>query len=190
MTLKILDLFCGMGGWSIPFIEDGDFVVGIDIVDVGYPGELILQDVRTLDGKRFRGFDLIIGSPPCEEFSVAKELQVLKGKPRNVERGLELVKHFFRIVDEAKPKFYAMENVYRLTKYWNVKPNWVFYISKGGKRGLWTNIPIGLAPEFRFHTRIYLKYGWKTRHERSKIPYPIARFIADQVKELIKNGVG
>jgi len=70
--LKVLDLFCGMGGWSIPFIEDGDFVVGVDIVNVGYPGNLILQDVRTIDGRRFRGFDLIIGSPPCAPFSHAR----------------------------------------------------------------------------------------------------------------------
>ena len=63
--LRVLDLFCGMGGWSIPFIEVGDEVVGIDIKNQGYPGELIIQDIKTLDGSLFRNFDLIIGSPPC-----------------------------------------------------------------------------------------------------------------------------
>ncbi len=39
-------MFCGLGGWSIPFIEDGDEVWGVDIKDYGYPGQLIKEDVR------------------------------------------------------------------------------------------------------------------------------------------------
>lgn len=42
--MKILDLFCGKGGWSIPFIEQyGDEVWGIDIQDLGYPGHVAGQ---------------------------------------------------------------------------------------------------------------------------------------------------
>jgi tRNA/tmRNA/rRNA uracil-C5-methylase (TrmA/RlmC/RlmD family) len=40
-----LDLFCGMGGWSIGFHREGYRCVGVDIVDVGYPYELVLSDV-------------------------------------------------------------------------------------------------------------------------------------------------
>mgnify|MGYP000147264852 CR=1 FL=1 len=184
--LKVLDLFCGAGGWSIPFIKDGDYVVGVDIRDVGYPGKLILKDVRELDGRQFRGFDLIIGSPPCEEFSIAKEFWVHKGRLRNIEKGLELVRHFYRIVEEAQPKFWAMENVWQLTKYWHEKPIWKFRISRRGIRALWGNIPIPLALDFQFRTRLCIDYGWEKRYLRAKIPYPIARFIADCVKNALR----
>jgi len=184
--LKVLDLFCGMGGWSIPFLEDGDFVVGVDIVNVGYPGNLILQDVRTLDGKRFRGFDLIIGSPPCSAFSHARhKSKHIHGREPCFEEGIELVNEFWRIVEEAKPAFYAMENIKALTKWYNKPYQWEFYISKGGKRCIWTNIPLpALIPDFRFKHKVRDIPGWnKTRPLRSLIPYPIARFVADCVKQ-------
>ena len=180
-------MFCGMGGWSIPFIEDGDKVVGIDIADNGYPrapnARLILRDIRDVDGKDFAGYDFIVGSPPCEEFSIAKELQVLRGRERNVQKGLELVRHFLRIVEEAQPRYWVMENVSMLEWWFPLKPIWRFKISIGGRRTLWGNLPIGLAPEFTFHRDVYLKYGGKTSAQRAKIPYPIARFIADCTKQ-------
>jgi len=181
--MKILDLFCGRGGWSVPFIEYGDDVLGVDIKNSSYPGQLILQDVRTLDGTRFRGFDLIIGSPPCEDFSNARyKSRHVHGKNPNPMKGLELINEFWRIVKEANPKFYAMENIKALTKYFKIKPNWHFMISKGGKRCLWTNIPLPLTNELRFSHKIRDIPGWdKTRWQRSYIPYPIAKYIADSV---------
>jgi len=181
--MKILDLFCGRGGWSVPFIEYGDDVLGVDIKNSSYPGQLILQDVRTLDGARFRGFELIIGSPPCEDFSNARyKSRHVHGKNPNPEKGLELIDEFWRIVKEAEPKFYAMENIKALTKYYPLKPNWSFMISKGGKRCLWTNIALPLTTEYKFNHKIRDIPGWeKTRWMRSYIPYPIAKFVADTI---------
>jgi site-specific DNA-cytosine methylase len=34
-----------------------------------YPGQLVLQDILTLHGSQFRNADLIVASPPCEEYS-------------------------------------------------------------------------------------------------------------------------
>ena len=34
-----------------------------------YPGQLVLQDVRTLRGSQFRNADLIVASPPCQAYS-------------------------------------------------------------------------------------------------------------------------
>lgn len=34
-----------------------------------YPGQLVLQDVLTIHGSQFRNADLIVASPPCQEFS-------------------------------------------------------------------------------------------------------------------------
>lgn len=48
-----IDLFCGLGGWTEGLLAEGYYAVGFDIEahrygDLRYPGDLVLQDVRTL----------------------------------------------------------------------------------------------------------------------------------------------
>jgi hypothetical protein len=73
-----IDLFCGLWGWGEAFAAEGWDVIGFDIVDMcrelGRPKpehcQLVLQDVRTIDGKRFRErASVIVASPPCQEFA-------------------------------------------------------------------------------------------------------------------------
>lgn len=69
-----IDLCCGLGGWTAGLLAEGFCVVGYDIErheygDERYPGELVLQDVLTLDGAQFRDATLIVASPPCQQFS-------------------------------------------------------------------------------------------------------------------------
>ena len=70
-----IDLCAGLGGWSHGLLAEGWGVVGFDIErhaygEDRYPAQLILQDIRTLDGRQFRGkVHLIVASPPCTEYS-------------------------------------------------------------------------------------------------------------------------
>lgn len=65
-----IDLCCGKGGWTCGLLDAGFRVVGFDVVRfTEYPGELVLQDVRTLHGAQLRSANLIVASPPCQEFS-------------------------------------------------------------------------------------------------------------------------
>jgi len=69
-----IDLFCGLGGWAEGFLSQGYDVVGFDIErhdygTGGYPGQLVLQDVLTLDGRQFAGAACIVASPPCQAYS-------------------------------------------------------------------------------------------------------------------------
>lgn len=71
---EAIDLFCGLGGWSDGLIAEGWRCVGFDIErheygEHRYPGQLVIQDVRTLHGSQFKSADLIVASPPCQEFS-------------------------------------------------------------------------------------------------------------------------
>jgi hypothetical protein len=69
-----IDLFCGLGGWAEGLLLEGWNVVGFDIKrhqygEQRYPAQLVLQDVLTLHGTQFRNADLIVASPPCNEYS-------------------------------------------------------------------------------------------------------------------------
>ena len=192
LKARVLDLFCGMGGWSKGFHALGFLCTGIDIIDHGYPYDLILQDITTLDGQYFKGYDVIIGSPPCTDFSTATEINksIPGRKTPNRERGLILVKEFIRIIQEAKPKLYAFENVARLKQFFHEKPIWEFMVSVRGKRCLWGNIEFPLMPYIRFPNRNmeydYTKYSYKMRSAlRSEIPFPIAFEVAKVCKNLL-----
>ena len=69
-----IDLFCGLGGWTEGLLAEGYDVIGFDIEqhvygEHRYPAQLVLQDVLTLHGSQFKHADLIVASPPCQEYS-------------------------------------------------------------------------------------------------------------------------
>lgn len=69
-----IDLYAGLGGWTEGLLAEGWDVVGFDIEqhvygEHRYPSQLVVQDVLTLHGSQFRDADLIVASPPCQEFS-------------------------------------------------------------------------------------------------------------------------
>jgi hypothetical protein len=109
-----IDLFCGLGGWTEGLLAEGFDVIGFDIErhvydDEKYPAQLVLQDVRTLHGSQFKSADLIVASPPCQEFSYmampwsrakAKRAALLND-PEGRKRLTELFDTCFRIQREA-----------------------------------------------------------------------------------------
>ena len=118
---KIVDLFCGVGGFSLAATRAGFKVVGaidndkhaIKAHGLNFPNTYHWQyDISELTAKDFfRYFDIapsdlcgIVGGPPCQGFSAIGQKDV--GDVRN---GLFL--DFFRLVAEARPKFFLAENV-------------------------------------------------------------------------------
>ncbi len=72
----VIDLCCGLGGWSKGFIAEGWDAIGFDVErheygDKRYPGHLILADVLTLNGYDLRAANpsVIVASPPCQKYS-------------------------------------------------------------------------------------------------------------------------
>jgi len=182
-ALRLLDCFCGMGGVSDGFAAEGFDVTGIDIVDapklLGYKYRFIQADIRTLNGKDFRGYDVIWGSPPCREFSqFAKSFGYRWKKPCNTNEGLELVNTFLRFIEDAEPKIWIMENVPNLSNYLNLKPKVTAKIKPSMKRSFWGNFPSFMIPIFDDGRIIWHIQGKLRSWERAKIPLSCSRAFA------------
>ncbi len=126
-SLKMIDLFCGAGGLSLGFSQEG-FVTSLanDIQDCcvdtyahNHPetprDHIILGDIKQVVDNvesllRYTDVDIVVGGPPCQGFSEANR-QRLIDDPRN-----QLYKNFVQIVDKVKPKFFVMENVKGMLK--------------------------------------------------------------------------
>lgn len=116
--MKLVDLYCGCGGFSLGAHKAGFKVVSAyDIDEVlthSYPTnfpetQLFHRDVATLSGSEIVSavdgeIVGIFGGPPCQGFSDIGRRS--KADPRRA-----LLRHFFRIVAEARPMFFVMENV-------------------------------------------------------------------------------
>lgn len=121
-SLKMIDLFCGAGGLSLGFTQEG-FVTSLanDIQDCcvdtyahNHPetprDHIVLGDikdvVKNLDKLLAgRNVDIVVGGPPCQGFSMANR-QRLIDDPRN-----HLYKSYVEVVKKVHPKFFVMENV-------------------------------------------------------------------------------
>ena len=142
----VIELYAGTFGWSQHWLALGGQAVGFDIEHLPHHGavpenaELVLQDVRTLDGAQFKDADLILASPPCQEFSYRampwKRAKAL-GPPL---LGMELFASCFRIQREASAAAghhipMVVENVRGAQKYVGRAP-WHF-----GSYYLWGDVP-------------------------------------------------
>jgi C-5 cytosine-specific DNA methylase len=144
----VIDLYCGLGGWTEGFLAEGFTVYGFDIEkheygDAKYPAQLIIQDVLTLDGRQFKDAAAIVASPPCTEPSYrampwkrAKALNAI-GPPHKF---IELFNACFRIQREACEAAgrhipMVVENV-RGAEPWVGRAAWHF-----GSYYLWGDVP-------------------------------------------------
>lgn len=92
----VLDLCAGSGSWSQPYVD-----AGYDVVRVTLP-EL---DVRTyVPPDNVWG---VLAAPPCDQFSLARNGH---SSPRDILRGMETVNACMRIVLQARPRWWALEN--------------------------------------------------------------------------------
>lgn len=74
--------------------------------DAGYNVILVGKDIGVENYHPPKDVYGIIANPPCIEFSTARS----NGKARNPDDGMFLVEHCLRIIEEAQPKFWVIEN--------------------------------------------------------------------------------
>ena len=112
MKLKLLDLFSGIGGFSlglestghfetIAFVEKDEFCQ--KVLKKNFNNIPIESEVRNVKGDRYAA-DIITGGFPCQPFSVA-------GKRKGTDDDRYLWDETIRVVRECKPKWFIGENV-------------------------------------------------------------------------------
>ena len=115
--LKAVDLYAGIGGWSL-----GLRMAGVEVISSyeWWPHANLTNsrnnrhpfvecDVRSLDPASVPRADIVVGSPPCTQFSLAN-----RGGKGDILEGLKDVEKFLEVVDHMRPEFWALENVPRL----------------------------------------------------------------------------
>ena len=114
--MKVLDLFSGIGGFSIGLEQAGfETAAFCEIEDYPravlrkhWPDTPIYRDVKQLTGERLRADgiipDVIVGGYPCQPFSVS-------GRQRGEEDPRHLWPEVHRLIRELRPRWVICENV-------------------------------------------------------------------------------
>lgn len=133
--MRIIDLFSGCGGMSLGFMNSGFEVIAafdnwntakeIYELNFNHPfhsidlmNDTADQEISKLD------FDMIIGGPPCQDFSIASDRND-KGHRAN------MTIRFAELVVKNRPTWFVMENVYNITRS-KVLPEAISILKQGG----------------------------------------------------------
>ncbi|SDP84366.1 DNA cytosine methyltransferase [Desulforhopalus singaporensis] len=113
LTLKVLDLFSGIGGFSLGLERAGMSTAAFceiepycrKVLRKHWPDVPIFEDVRKLNATDItETIDLICGGYPCQPFSAA-------GKRRGSEDDRYLWTEYLRLIQELSPRWVVAENV-------------------------------------------------------------------------------
>lgn len=119
--MKCVDLFSGCGGLSLGFQYAGIEILAsidnwdksVEVYNQNFSHKCYLHDLTDEDGalgiiEKFNP-EIIIGGPPCQDFSSAGKRDETLGRA-------DLTYHFANIVCAFKPEWFVMENVERIKR--------------------------------------------------------------------------
>jgi DNA (cytosine-5)-methyltransferase 1 len=168
--LRVLDLFSGIGGFSLGLERTGGFetVAFCEIepfprrvLAKHWPGVPCYEDVRTLTAERLAadgitGVDVITGGFPCQDISTA-------GKQAGIGEGTRsgLWSEIVRLAGELRPQYIIVENVANLLRGPSERPGGWFGrilgdLAECGYDAEWENIPASALGAPHRRERVWL----------------------------------
>ena len=204
----LLDLFCGRLGWSRAFAKRGWKCVGVDLTEppeIPDNCEFINEDILSLElgssSLRYRGshevicsyFDAVVGSSPCENFSLF-QMRNFHPNPPYPNEGIELFNHA-RNLCESSGLPYVLENVARAQDFVGRAVN------HSGSFYLWGNavpplLPKGLSKGMKMDRKWCQELGGHGSIKRNMqtaafatIPPELANCVAEYFERVMETRV-
>ena len=118
--LKLVDLCCGVGGFSLGLSKYATSVYGADICkyakkvyDLNHENKMNIIDLNVVDIESIPDCDIITCGFPCQSFSISGKRQGFEDQRGNVFFSI------MKIVNVKKPKYIIFENVKNLLTHDN-----------------------------------------------------------------------
>lgn len=188
--MRVLDLFSGLGGFSAAFRQRGHEVVRVDL-DPRYHPEVV-ADVRLLrypSISLWGGFDVVLASPPCQYFSVARAWH---GYPaQEVAEAVGTVATALRLVSEIRPTFWVLENPRGKLRHFLGSPRETIFLCGYGlpwqkPTDLWGIWPGSLlrrcAPHLHSPDGRSVFQGVRNPAVRAKLPYALGEELCVRIE--------
>lgn len=192
--MKVVSLFCGIGGIDLAFEQAGHVIVWANDNDKfacmtyrhNFPKvNLVEADIRYVDKSSIPDCDIVAAGFPCQPFSVCG-----KQKGFTDERG-NLFFEVGKVIDAKQPKIVFLENVANLTEHDDGKTFNVIHNELAG-RGYYIRYIIADACDYgipQHRTRTYIvAFKDKTACDNFRFPEkePIEKHIEDIIDTSIK----
>jgi len=124
--LRFVELFAGIGGFSLGFERAGMECVGHVEIDPyaqkvllkHWPDVPLISDVTKVNGDEFGQVDLLCGGFPCQDISTVGKQGGIHGERSG------LYDEIIRIARVCRPRFIVLENVANLI----ARPEWIGYV--------------------------------------------------------------
>jgi hypothetical protein len=206
MTSQVIDLFCGLGGFSRAFEEDDSYEVTSVDIDEGFNPDIV-ADVLNLTWEDLPDADIILASPPCNAFTILRSGECWREDQDGcmhptddfARTSIQLVHHTVGLIHSIDPDWWVMENPRGIMRRVYSEPDYHVWFCQYGRSyakptDLWGTLPESFEAKTCKpqnprcdHTRaasgsVTGIQGGLPSEQRAKVPYGLSEAIKQSIE--------